>query len=239
MGDKITNANIKLFANAAGPTGVIGIFGANKAGLHTYSSDPDLIQGFTGATGRTGLTGQNAWTQGWNAAVNSSLVPTIQDMNAFFYVMTRHLAYLNQVGIQRWLSTVTYAEGSYVTDSDGTVYQSTSGTGNLNKAVSNPDYWQVLWSNKVTRIGDNYTPAYNDHLIIWSEAAPTLDHQTISLPSYYSGQAGREIIVCVNSSTATKKVIISGAGVELAQYEWIKITGTGNPAIPWIFSMFR
>ena len=239
MGDKITNSNIKLFAGSAGVTGVLGVFGTYKAGSSAYSSDPDIIQGFTGATGRTGLTGQSAWTQGWYAGVDSKLVPTIQDMNAFFHVMTRQLAYLNQVGIHRWLSTVTYANGSYVTDSDGTVYQSTAGVGNLNKIVSNPDYWQVLWSNKVTRIGDNYTPAYNDNLIIWSEAAPTAGHETITLPAYKSGQAGREIIICVSSSTATKKVTISGAGVEIEQYAWIKMTGTSNETIPWILSMHR
>lgn len=237
MGDKITNANIKLFANAAGPTGVIGIFGTNKAGSPTYSSDPDLIQGFTGATGRTGLTGQNAWTQGWNAAVNSSLVPTIQDMNAYFYVMTRHLAYLNQVGIQRWLSTVTYADGSYVTDSDGTVYQSKSGVGNLNKAVSNPDYWQVLWSNKVTRIGDNYTVAYNDKFIIWSEATPTVGHSTITLPAYYSGQAGRQIIIGVSSDTTSTQITCGSDTIYKSQ--WRRYTATGSSATPWLSSFLN
>jgi len=231
MGDKITNSNIKLFAGSAGVTGVLGVFGTYKAGSAAYSSDPDVIQGFTGATGRTGLTGQNAWTEGWNAAVNANLVPTIQDMNAFFHVMTRQLAYLNQVGIQRWLSTVSYANGSYVTDSDGTVYQSTSGVGNLNKVVSNGDYWQVLWSNKVTRIGDNYTVAYNDFFIIWSEAATSVGHSTITLPTYKNGMDGRQLIVAVSSSTAAAGVTCGTATIYSTTWRRYTATNAG-----WIVS---
>lgn len=102
----IENKVQKIFA-ASGPTGIVGVFGSYKGGATAYSDNIDLIQGYTGATGYSGATGQCAWTEGWNAAVDSNLAPTIQDMNAFFHVVTKQIAYSKQCSVPDWLATKT------------------------------------------------------------------------------------------------------------------------------------
>lgn len=222
----ITRKDQKIFAGSIGVTGYISQFGSYKGGAVVYSDDPDTIQGYTGATGYTGLTGQNAWANGWIAAVDSNLSPTIQDMNAFFYVITRQLKYYMQTGIPEWIATITYWQGAFVTDTSGNIFISRQGN-NTNNALSDTAWWQLLYSTKVTTVGDNYAVLYDDYIIKWSLGATSTGHESITFPTA-STCPGREIIVLVSSSTGADPVKLVGPGETLAQYNAASVISLGN-----------
>ena len=240
---KIDQKNIKIFAENA--TDAIAKFGTFKAGSPTYSIDPAVIQGFTGATGHTGLTGKNAWSEGWYAGVTSNNAPCFQDMNALFYVMSRYCAYRNQVGIQRYDPTIDYVAGSIVTDDNGYVFRSNSSS-NLNNGLTGitGNYWQPIFSNKVQSIGagTNYQCVNDDRVILW-DAATTGSYYTVTLPpvssgGYITGQLTREIIVVVLGSTEAHAVDVvareGGTIASINQYGWQRFINTAYEWEPFL-----
>lgn len=221
MGSKITQKNIKVFCSGA--TGSIERFGTTKAGSPVYSDDPDVIKGFTGATGRTGLTGQNAWTLGWYAGLTGNNVPAFQSMNAFCYEMTRFLAFMNQEGIPKWNAGITYPLDGLSCDTDGNIYNSVV-LGNINHALTEYSYWTPLWSTKTRSITTSTTLANDDFIVIWS-AATAADNRTITLPSLHASQSnGREIFVFVSGDTTAGGVICGGETI--TRYQWRRYVAT-------------
>lgn len=236
-----------------GATGSVAQFGSYKGNTASpvYSSNPDVIQGYTGATGRTGLTGQNAWTEGWNAAVDSSKAPTIQDMNAFFYVIMYNLCHIFQEGISHYLAAKEYHLNSFVktavttdgsTGSTGAIGTGATGAvfisvanNNTGNALSDSSKWMPYYPNKVTTIGANYTVAWDDYIIKWSLAATTSTQKTITLPTPSAANAGRELIIVVASDTSSgfpdfilNPVIFDDATLpSLSKYYSMKLRCTG------------
>lgn len=236
-----------------GSTGSIAIFGAYKGtgwtGSTGYSADPDIIQGYTGATGRTGLTGQSAWPEGWNAAVDTNKAPTIQDLNAFFYVIQYNLCHIFQEGIGHYLAAKEYALNSFVksavttngstgstgaigTGATGSVFISVTGS-NTGNALSDTTKWKPYYPNKVTTIGYNYTVAWDDYIILWSLAATTSVQRVITLPTASAANEGRRLIFLVSSDTTTTtySVKINYGGSDIAfirQFGSVEVFCTGS-----------
>lgn len=213
----------KIFCASA--TGSVAQFGSYKGntGSPVYSDDPDIIQGYTGATGRTGLTGQNAWTEGWNAAVDANKAPTLQDMNAFFYVIQYNLCHIFQEGIAHYLAAKEYHLNSFVktavktngstgstgaigTGATGAVFLSVAND-NTGNALSDASKWMPYYPNKVTLISYNYTVAWDDHIIEWVYPDTTATQNTISLPTPSAANAGRELIILVTANTGPYPVL--------------------------------
>ena len=124
----------KVFASnyAATPTGQIAKFGSLAAGGALHSGDPATIQSLP------------AWLNGWSSATVGSKSPTLQDFNAYQFVVTQQLAYLLQAGIPEYDATTTYYIGSFCQVA-GVIYVSIvdNNTGN---AVTNPSYFSTLKS---------------------------------------------------------------------------------------------
>ena len=223
---KLENKLIKIFSSGA--TGAIEQFGTTKAGSPVYSDDPNIIMGFTGATGHTGLTGVNAWTEGLFAGVTGDNVIPFQSMNAIFYVLTRFLKAYQEYGIPRWQDSITYSDGdSIVSDSEGNLFEACS-FNPLNVSLSTIASWALIFSNKVRFITDNYTIQNDDMLLIWNVAA-TGSINTIQFPSFpVFHQTNREIIICVAGDTSVSSVYVKSSGGAtidtIDQYLWRKYT---------------
>lgn len=143
---KLTRKLQKVFGGLLSPTNEIAAFGSMKAnGIATYSTDLDTLQ-------------TTQYENGWKAAVVGNNAPFIQDMNGMFYISSKQLAYLFQMGVPERLSTETYYKGSLAqlqsgTDGTGVVFRSLidSNTSDLTVKAS----WRLLaqggyWNAAVT-----------------------------------------------------------------------------------------
>lgn len=214
MADKLIIKDQKIFANSGNYANVIAKFGSYKGGEPSYSDDPDVIQGYTGATGHTGLTGQNAWSEGWFAAVDNNLCPTIQDMNAFFYVVTRQIKQMMESGLPEWISTINYCLGSFVRNSDGIIFISLVDN-NLNNVLSDTSKWMVYWPNKVHTKGtnNNYTVAYDDY-IIRCDGTTSDDDKYVFLPTASAAYENRVIHIVVLNCNPTYPITCEGITIK-------------------------
>lgn len=119
----------KIFGGSlAAPTN-IPQYGSLQAGSPTFSLDPDVIQALTN------------YTQGWLGAEVGTNSPTLEDMNALFFLITRQLAYLQQAGISEWVSTAIYFTGSFAQVA-GIVYVSKTDN-NTGNAVTDTNNWAL------------------------------------------------------------------------------------------------
>lgn len=130
---KITRKTAKQFGENAGAQQMIQ-FGSFAAGSTVYTMDPDVIQALAN------------YASGWYAAIVGSNSPTIQDVNSLDFLWSYQLAYIMQAGIPEWDSGTTYYDGSIVTEvATGVLYRSIQDT-NLNHAVSDGAWWELVIS---------------------------------------------------------------------------------------------
>lgn len=199
---KLTVKHQKIFASASGATGIVGKFGSYKSGSPEYSIDPDITQGLP------------AWYEGWGSAVDVNRSPTIQDLNAYFYVLSYMIAYLNQ----GFLPAEYSSERLYYME-----HIAADGTGNIfrwRQALEDSGYaldenkWSLIRGMKSVNISDNYTVAYDVSFVNFN-SGPQSGHNTITLPqAEYC--CGRIITVAANYE--------SGSGVQ----EYLQITSSGS-----------
>ena len=182
--DKIVVKNQRIFAGSSGATGNISQFGSYKAGATIYSEDISTLQNLS------------AWTTGMTGACSATNVPTIQDLNALFYVLTRQLAYLMQSGIPEWKATITYYIGSIVSNCAGDIYISVIDD-NLNQALTDSTKWVISLSDNITTAGANYTPIASDNII----NVVYTDFSGFTLPAPSPVFAGRKFWVRTTSAT--------------------------------------
>lgn len=110
---------LKRFADTAGPD-QIAIFGSLAESSPTFS------------TSVSGIQSMPPWTEGWFSAIIGNNSPTIEDMNALFFVITYQLFYLLEAGVPEWNASTTYYSGDVV-NLTGQLYVSRIDT-NLNNS---------------------------------------------------------------------------------------------------------
>jgi hypothetical protein len=192
---KIERKNQKIFAAQVSPSGTLSQFGSLRNTTPNYSSDPDVIQAL------------DAWVQGWSSAVISGYLPTLQDLNSLYYVLTRQIAYLMQSGIPEWNEGITYYIGSIVSDGVGGIYVSVAND-NVNFALSQSNKWLNYGGVSQTNIGANYSVINTDTYIRWSTAATTAGERTVTLPAPIASMRGRNVLVKVISATTGGDVLV-------------------------------
>jgi len=107
--NKLARIFQKLFAGSATANPNMTIFGSlAQTQTLQYSNDPTQLQSLT------------AFEQGWAQAVVGNDNPTLEDMNALFFLAYYQLNYLFQQGIPEFDIQTTYFKGSFVTQIDGT-----------------------------------------------------------------------------------------------------------------------
>lgn len=196
---KLTTKAQKIFCGDVSPNNVVAVFGSNKAGSPAYSNDPDTIQSL------------DAWTNGWTGAVGTNLAPSIQDMNAFFYVASRQIAYLFQGGVGEWNADITYYIGSLVSDGAGTLYKSLVDD-NINNALTDSTKWMNYSSNTSRDVsGNSYTVVNSDYAFTWPSGATGPSGTAYELPAASADNKGRRfaILDLHDPSTGTGQIIFS------------------------------
>lgn len=119
----------KIFGGALVAANNIAQIGSTITGTPVYSTDLDTIQALT------------AYLNGFAAqVVNGTNSPVLEEVNAFFRMVTQQLAYLFESGIGEWNSATTYYKKSIVNDGNGRLYRSLTDN-NLNNALSNTTHW--------------------------------------------------------------------------------------------------
>lgn len=180
---KLTVKAQKIFCGDVSPNNVVSVFGSNKAGSPAYSSDPDTIQSLS------------AWTEGWSQAVITNSAPSIQDMNSFFFVATRQLAYLLQGGIGEWNAAITYYIGSLVNDGLGTIYKSIVDD-NINNALTDATKWMNYQSNTSRDVSaDAYTVVNGDQAFTWPSGATGPADMFGNIPAASAANKGRKFVL--------------------------------------------
>lgn len=129
---RLARKNIKVFAGSATNNGVFGSLQANNP---TITSDVEQLQSLT------------AWSEGWNAATETSEeLPPLEEIQGVEYVTTYQQAYIMQEGIPEWAATVTYYKGSLtkeVTSTGFRVYNSLTDN-NIGNLLSDTSNWKKV-----------------------------------------------------------------------------------------------
>lgn len=137
---KITRITQKLFGSTAG-SDQIAQFGSLAAGSPQFTNNPATIQALSN------------YLEGWFAAVVDVNAPTIEDMNALFFLYSYQLGYILQQGIPEYDASTTYYQYSIVQNA-GVLYQSKGSAALIGQTPPNGSFWQVLVSNQITTQGD-------------------------------------------------------------------------------------
>jgi len=111
---KLNRKDIKIFGNTA-PVADLRQFGSTREGTPVISTDPDVLQALSNYG--------KAWNKGIVASLN---IPPLEEFNTLQYLLSRELAYIQQVGIPEFSLTTTYfANKSIVrTPEDSQLYKS-------------------------------------------------------------------------------------------------------------------
>ncbi len=133
---RITRALQKIFAGSVTPANNIAQFASTITGTPNYTNDPATIQALT-EWDTSGLYGSLIQTGGGQ---NS---PVFQELNAMFFLLSRQIAYLNQMGVPEWIATETYYIGQFASNGTGVIYVSQT-NGNINNALTDTNNWLPL-----------------------------------------------------------------------------------------------
>jgi len=127
---KLSRKDIKIFGNTA-PVADLRQFGSTREGSPITSTDPDVLQALTNY--------EDAWKKGIIASLN---IPPLEEFNTLQYLLSRELAYIQQVGIPEFSLTTTYfANKSIVrTPEDSTLFKSAVDDNLGNDIVGVADY---------------------------------------------------------------------------------------------------
>lgn len=140
MATKLARKTALVFGSTPGAN-QIAQFGSLAAAAPAFSTDPAVIQSLA------------AWITGWYDAVLGGNSPTIEDLNAFSFVMAYQVAYLAQAGTAEWDSGTNYFIGSLV-NMVGVTYCSLTDSNLNNNPQSSGANWTVSCQ---ANIGDTST----------------------------------------------------------------------------------
>lgn len=130
MAVPLSRVSQKIFG-VNGPSGDFGVIGSKAAGAPTFSQDPTQIQSLPN------------YLQGLGDIIIGNYDPPLEDLNSFFFLVARQLAYIFQQGVPEYDPLINYFAGSLVMVS-GVIYNSVinSNLGN-SPATDNGTNWQV------------------------------------------------------------------------------------------------
>lgn len=144
---KLTRQTMQLFASNAGAN-QLEVFGSLAEGGADYLNP--------GSAAIPEIQSLSNYLEGLFGAVIGSNYPSIQDLNALFYLFAYELCYMFEMGIPEWDAATTYYTNSFVQVS-GVLYQSLQDN-NLNEPpASSPSYWGSALQASATVFKQNGT----------------------------------------------------------------------------------
>lgn len=181
---KISSKYQRIFCGGVDPSYNIAQFGSYKSGNPVYSNDPVVIQNL------------DAWVEGWSSAVVDNAAPTLQDMNGLFYLLTRQISYLLQIGVTGRKSTTTYYEGSFVSDGIGNIFKSVTGE-NVNNSLFDEEKWLLYKSLNARDVAGDEPILNNDYGFVWPAGATGPTQPFTILPTPAANLKGRKLLLII------------------------------------------
>ena len=126
---KLPRVTQRQFASTAGAN-EIAEFGSYAAASPAFTTDPAVVQDLPN------------FLEGWFGAVVGGNSPTIEDMNALFFLAFYQLTYLFEEGVPEWIATTTYYTGSIV-NVGGVLYKSIIDNNLNNDPSSSLEAWAL------------------------------------------------------------------------------------------------
>lgn len=176
-----------------------GKFGSLAAGTPETTLSPTLMQSLSN------------WLDGWYGAIVGENSPSIQDMNAFCYVMSYQLGYLLQAGIPEWDTTTIYFTGDLARVGT-TVYQSLIDT-NTGQAVTDGTKWMVWKTTGKRTLTTTGAILNTDDVVRLNTTAGSF---TATLPTIATS-VGQKVVVKWIDNGILSKPTISANGAELIE----------------------
>jgi hypothetical protein len=197
---KIIRKVQKIFGSLAGAN-QIAKFGSLYAGASAFTTDPEQVQSFSN------------YLTGWYAAAIGGNSPSIEDVNALFFLYAYQLAYLMQAGVPEWEAQTTYYIGSLAQDGLGNIYSSLVDN-NLANALSTTANWKLLGSGATRTVAAaTDTALVADNFLRLNGTGLSLVE---TLPPIASCSVGQTFIV-KNVSTDGSTVTLKGNAAELIE----------------------
>lgn len=203
---KIDFKKQNIFCGASGASGILGVFGSKKNNLIRYSTDVEDQQSLS------------IYRAGLGASLINGSPPAVQDLNALCFLITRHIAYLQQRGIAQWNSSTTYYQNNYVSRSVNYVNGESPSAyfeifkslvnDNLNNALSDTSKWILCKSNRVRYYsGTTASLAWDDSIVHMDSSS----NMTFTIPYPTSNYTNR-IFTLINKGTGeiTVQTALSG-----------------------------
>lgn len=158
--EKIQRTTQKIFGSNA-PADDIAALGSFKTGTPVYTDNVAALQ-------------NNAYEQGYGAAIIANEAPFMEEQNSIPYILSKQLAYLYQEGIAEYDTETTYFIGSWVKgiiNDKRIIYESLTDN-NLGNPLTNQAHWQEI------KFGGGsggsslplFTPMLFDHVLEGDEA---------------------------------------------------------------------
>lgn len=125
--EKLERQTQKIFGGNA-PADDLAALGSFKSGTPIYTDDIAMLQ-------------NEAYEQGYSAALVADEAPFLEEQNSVPYVLSKQLAYLFQTGIPEWDPNTTYYANTSFCQINGIIYQSLT-DGNLgNNPATDSENW--------------------------------------------------------------------------------------------------
>lgn len=158
--EKIQRTTQKIFGSNA-PADDIAALGSFKTGTPVYTDNVAALQ-------------NNAYEQGYGAAIIANEAPFMEEQNSIPYILSKQLAYLYQEGIAEYDTETTYFIGSWVKgiiNDKRIIYESLTDN-NLGNPLTDQTHWQEI------KFGGGsggsslplFTPMLFDHVLEGDEA---------------------------------------------------------------------
>lgn len=199
---KIDRKIQKVFGGNLTANENIAVYGSLKVNEPTYSTEIDVIQSKTDP-----VDGQSLWEKGLRGSLVANEAPTLQDLNAIFYVLSKQLAYIFQSGIPEYSVTQTYYINS-LCRSSGAIYRSILDD-NLNNALTNKLAWVLI-----TPVQQTISTVY---VGITTQTVAASGYSVLRAKATYYEEGSTKRLrfsVVVNVTVKTSEIYIGFSGVE-------------------------
>lgn len=195
----------KVFASSIPAAGNIAVFGTLKNPPKTFSGDVEAIQA------------NAAWLGGMQASLVGNNSPSVEDLNALFYVCSSQIAYLLSRGIPEWsLSADTVYNNQDLCRRSGILFEcivdDTSGAGH--DPLTDTNNWRPYFS--VPR-GPGTAAAWVEFDGINSVGGNAPIHGSMNVSSVTREADGIYVINFANALSSSHYALSGGGGAEDGQ----------------------
>lgn len=170
--EKLERQTQKIFGGNA-PADDLAALGSFKSGTPIYTDDIAMLQ-------------NEAYEQGYSAALVADEAPFLEEQNSVPYVLSKQLAYLFQTGIPEWDPNTTYYANTSFCQINGIIYQSLTDNNLGNNPATDNENWEI-WGGAGSGASRNIGETVFSLLPLDDAGLHLLDGSLISGAGAYAG----------------------------------------------------